>query len=135
MVAVYKKTGLEVEYLDYYYGYSDMVFFGAREIVVDGIASTACDMNYRSTVTRNPIISPKEDYLPSEDRAQRRDGYMHSEHANWDSPYKPVLYVDGDIDDEVFVLTGLIVGKGSFDYPDARALADKLKELKKTESR
>lgn len=124
MMQVYRDAGLRVEYIENFYGSHDLVFFETNELTVDGIRSILCGPGYILTVTRNLMIGVKEDTYGDEDKHVRADGYMHSDYANWSSPSGPKSYASGDIDEEVFIYTGLVIGVNDPDYPDARRIAD-----------
>lgn len=79
-----------------------------REITVDG-------MHARNTREHGfQFYTIKRDHWPEEVRMET-DGYLDdregSEEAFWESPYSPLSYAVGDVDEEWFLRTGEVRSK------------------------
>lgn len=98
----------------------DVLRFSDDRFVVDGIPyNLNCD-----TTTVQFMFMVKTDVGRFEERHIREDGYMDSIHAKWSSPYSPLDYRHGEVDEEVWLRFGLVLEPGGHDHKYYRSIID-----------
>lgn len=97
----------ELRYSEYSYHGEDVIYFSGKSIKeVDGIPTA------KPGVYSNLMFNIKDDATQEEELLQDSDGYLDDskEYANWDSPYMPLPYEYGDIDEEAWLKESRIIG-------------------------
>lgn len=92
--------------------HDDLRYFSMSSITVDGITS------FRNKDYGVNFFTMKYDFkgeVPREDQ----DGYCNLIH--FDEPHIPNPYANGEIDEEVWIKTGIIIGVDDKDYQKVRA--------------
>lgn len=125
----YEQSGLHVEEYDNIFDAENMCIFSTRDIEVDGIPSSARNHEGVSAVHKNLMFGAKETVYAGEVAHERRDGYMYSYMAAWDSPYSPAPYKHGEIDEEIYLITGVVVGVN--DHEERAYLLEIVDQIKK----
>lgn len=90
-----------------------VVEFSMVEVTVDGIRSSMYNADDRASHHSANMFSYK--YTGGTNVNETKDGYV-SGNPDWKSPYRPVTYRHGDIDDDIYLYTGHIIGKRDPDY-------------------
>lgn len=103
-----------------WYG-EELVHFYANDIEVDGVSCTR-SRGGMDTVYSSPMFTMKEDSSDYEQRNVDDSGYMDSNVANWNSPYIVNDFHRGEIDEEIWLKFGLILGAMDEDCEYYRAL-------------
>ncbi len=98
-----------------FYG-ENLVHFYSGGMVVDDIESSRLNHNGMDASYAGMMFSLKLDGDDDETVYLDDDGFMDSGDAFWNSPCMPVPHKEGDIDEEIYIYYGLILGPGSADY-------------------
>lgn len=99
-------------------GGEEVTRFSDDHFTVDGIDYDCL----HDTTTVQSMFMIKYDVGKFEEHHVREDGYMQSEMAKWSSPYSPLAYRHGDVDEEVWLRFGFVLGPDDYDYEYYKAI-------------
>jgi hypothetical protein len=101
------------------FGEYQMVF-SMQEITVDGIPSSRDNLNGERSMHIGPLFMVKQ--MP-DIADENEDGYL-IECADWDDPYRPLERKNGEIDEEIWIYCGLLMGTNDYEYEYYREVVE-----------